>query len=75
MAQAEIAVPPPEMAEVVPTVRGGMLRELVGIGSLVALADLTLFRGHGYAGAALLLALAPVLLWIADRAPAGWRLR
>ncbi len=71
MAQAEIAVPPPVMAEVVPTVRGGLLREVVGIGSLVALADLTIFRGHGYAGAALLLALAPVLLWIARPRPGG----
>lgn len=71
MAQAEIAVPPPVTAEVVPAVRGGMLRELVAIGGLVALADLTLFRGHGYAGVALLLALAPVLLWIARPRPSG----
>ena len=71
MTPLEIAVSPPVTGEVVPAVRGSMLRELVAVGSLVVLADLTLFRGYGYAGAALLLALAPVLLWMARPRPGG----
>ncbi|MBI2480926.1 MAG: DUF4173 domain-containing protein [Planctomycetia bacterium] len=37
-------------------------RELAAVGGMVLLADLTLFRGHGYAGCALFFLLAPVLL-------------
>ncbi|MBC8355340.1 MAG: DUF4173 domain-containing protein [Planctomycetes bacterium] len=37
-------------------------RELAAVGSIVLLADLSLFRGHGYAGCALFFLLAPGLL-------------
>ncbi|MFN0198680.1 MAG: DUF4173 domain-containing protein [Planctomycetaceae bacterium] len=38
-------------------------RELLGVLSLVVLGDQTIYRGHGYAGYALLFLLAPFLLW------------
>ncbi len=37
-------------------------RELAAVGGIVLLADITLFRGHGYAGCALFFLLAPALL-------------
>ncbi|MDA1050876.1 MAG: DUF4173 domain-containing protein [Planctomycetota bacterium] len=37
-------------------------RELAAVGSIVLLADVTLFHGHGYAGCALFFLLAPALL-------------
>lgn len=37
-------------------------RELLAVVSAIALADLTIYRGHGYAGVALLLAAAPGIL-------------
>lgn len=39
-------------------------RELVAIGLLVVLCDVTVYRGLGYAGYAVLLLLAPGLLWL-----------
>jgi len=40
------------------------LREILSLGLLVTLADLTIYRGEGYAGLGLLLLLAPILLLI-----------
>jgi len=37
-------------------------RELAAVGGIVLVADITLFRGHGYAGCALFFLLAPALL-------------
>jgi len=39
------------------------LRELLAIGALVVFADLTIYRGSGFAGYAAFFLLAPVLLW------------
>ncbi|MDB5339561.1 MAG: hypothetical protein JWN70_5180 [Planctomycetaceae bacterium] len=44
-------------------------REILSILALVALADITIFRGTGYAGGALLLLVAPFLLVIGSPAP------
>lgn len=38
-------------------------REVAALAVMVALADVTLYRGEGFAGIALLLAVAPALLW------------
>jgi hypothetical protein len=45
------------------------LRELAGLLAMVALADVTIFRGTGYAGVALFLIAAPFLLLFASPAP------
>lgn len=37
-------------------------QELVAVGSIVLLAEVTLYRGHGYAGCALFFLLAPAFL-------------
>jgi len=39
------------------------LREVLAAVALVVLCDITVYRGHGFAGYAMLFALAPVLLW------------
>ncbi|MEO8498165.1 MAG: DUF4153 domain-containing protein [Planctomycetota bacterium] len=39
-------------------------RELAAVGGVVLLADVTLFRGHGYAGCAVFFLLAPILLLV-----------
>jgi hypothetical protein len=46
------------------------LRELVGLFAIVVLADVAVFRGTGYAGVALFLVTAPLLLLFASPAPA-----
>ena len=45
------------------------IRELAAIIGLVALADLTVYRGAGFAGLAVLFALAPALLHLGSRRP------
>jgi hypothetical protein len=45
------------------------LRELVGVALLVALCDVTIYRGAGFAGLALLFLLAPLLLLLASPRP------
>lgn len=48
------------------------LREWIGLVGLVALCDVTIYRGEGFAGYALLFVLAPVFLWMsAHRRHAG----
>jgi hypothetical protein len=41
-------------------------RDIVVIAMLVVLCDLTVYRGNGFAGLALLLVAAPILLWLAS---------
>ncbi|MEX0727907.1 MAG: DUF4153 domain-containing protein [Planctomycetaceae bacterium] len=41
-------------------------REILGIVAFVAVCDVTIYRGHGYAGYALLFAAAPPLLWLSS---------
>lgn len=41
--------------------------EILGVGLLIGLCDITIYRGQGFAGYALLFAVASVLLWIASR--------
>lgn len=58
-------------------------RELVVILAFVVLCDLTIYRGHGFAGYALLMAAAPLLLavgaprprWKDDESSNGWHFR
>jgi hypothetical protein len=40
--------------------------EVIGIGCLIVICDVAIYRGHGYAGYALLFAAAPLLLWISS---------
>jgi hypothetical protein len=45
------------------------LRELLAIGLLVVLADLTIYRNLGFAGCAAFFLLGPVLLWLGAPRP------
>ena len=49
-------------------------REVLSVVCIVGLADITFFRGTGFAGAALFVLLTPVLLFLASPAPALTRL-
>jgi hypothetical protein len=42
------------------------LVEMLGVLLLVVISDLTIYRGHGFAGLALLFAAAPALMWISS---------
>ncbi|MCH5377089.1 MAG: hypothetical protein JJ992_24260, partial [Planctomycetes bacterium] len=58
--QAELVPPDARWSlEARPPVR---LREIVALVALVVVADMTLYRGHGPAGIALLLVISPILL-------------
>lgn len=46
------------------TSRMVLLRELIALGLLVLLSDLTLYRSHGFAGPAVFFIVAPLLIWI-----------
>ena len=51
------------------TVPFAILRELAAVMTLVVLVDLTIYRGHGFAGLALLLVAAPALLLLGSARP------
>src|SRR5262245_45475625 len=46
------------------------VRELLAVTGVVALADLTIYRGSGFAGLAALFAIGPLLLLLGSRRPA-----
>tara|TARA_B100000029_G_scaffold168023_1_gene164218 strand:- start:173 stop:1801 length:1629 start_codon:yes stop_codon:yes gene_type:complete len=45
------------------------VRQLLGVGGCVAICDLTIYRGEGFAGLALLFLLLPLLLWMSCQRP------
>jgi hypothetical protein len=61
----EAAPPAPAAPEPAPVRR----TELLGVFLLVVLADLTLYRGQGFSGLAVLFVAAPVLLWLGSPRP------
>jgi len=67
---SEIAAKPQAEAAPLPAVTFAGVRELAAIVGIVALADLTIYRGAGFAGLAALFAAGPALLLLGSQRPA-----